>query len=53
MHAIVVPPPYGANPATGTVRRTYTTIYNRLRLAREDFARALRREDAAIYVRRK
>ena len=29
------------------------TIYNRLRLAREDFDRALRREDAAIYVRRK
>lgn len=29
------------------------TIYNRLRLAREDFQRALRREDAAIFVRRK
>jgi DNA-directed RNA polymerase specialized sigma24 family protein len=29
------------------------TIYNRLRLAREDFAAALAREDAAIFIRRR
>lgn len=29
------------------------TVYDRLRRARLDFAAALRREDAAIYIRRR